>query len=88
MPCEIDWVCVSPKHQNDFIIKRGDELKLIFPQKKINPKSLEKLNFKYFFLQPMDGPNIRKNIKKTYAFCNENKKWNVSLQLHKMIGIR
>ena len=88
LPCEIDWVCVSPKHEKDFVLKKGDELKLIFPQNKINPKSLENLNFKYFFLQPMDGPYLKKNLKKTYEFCNKNKKWKVSLQLHKMLGLR
>ena len=36
----------------------------------------------------MDGLNLKKNIKKTYEFCNKNKKWNVSLQIHKMINIR
>jgi len=87
LPCKVDWVCVSPKHENDFVLKKGDELKLIFPQKKINPKSLENLNFKHFFLQPMDGPNLKSNIKKTYAFCDKNKKWNISLQLHKIAGM-
>ena len=87
LPCEVDWVCVSPKHENDFVLKKGDELKLIFPQKKINPKSLENLNFKHFFLQPMDGPNLKNNIKKTYDFCNKNKKWNVSLQIHKIVDM-
>ena len=88
MPCKVDWVCVSPKHENDFVLKKGDELKLIFPQKNINPKSLENLNFKYFFLQPMDGPNLKNNIKKTYDFCDKNKKWNVSLQIHKIVGMQ
>ena len=87
LPCKIDWVCVSPKHETDFILKKGDELKLIFPQEKINPKSFEHLKFKYFFLQPMDGPNLKSNIKKTYAFCDKNKRWNVSLQLHKIVGM-
>ena len=68
-------------------LKKGDELKLIFPQEKINPKSFEHLKFKYFFLQPMDGPNLKSNIKKTYAFCDKNKRWNVSLQLHKIVGM-
>jgi organic radical activating enzyme len=87
LPCKIDWVCVSPKDENNFVLKKGDELKLIFPQKKVNPKSLENLKFKHFFLQPMDGPNLKSNIKKTYAFCDKNKKWNVSLQLHKIAGV-
>ena len=88
LPCQIDWVCVSPKHEKKFILKKGDELKLIYPQEKINPKNLENLKFKHFFLQPMDGPNLKENIKKTYAYCNKNKKWNISLQLHKIIGIQ
>ena len=87
LPCKVDWVCVSPKNKNDFVLKKGDELKLIFPQKEINPKCLEKLSFKYFFLQPMDGPDLKKNIKKTYDFCVKNKKWNVSLQIHKIVNI-
>ena len=87
LPCKVDWVCVSPKDKDNFILKKGDELKLIFPQKKVNPKSLENLKFKHFFLQPMDGPNLKSNIKKTYAFCDKNKKWNVSLQLHKIAGM-
>ena len=87
LPCKVDWVCVSPKNKNDFVLKKGDELKLIFPQKEINPKCLEKLSFKYFFLQPMDGPDLKKNIKKTYDFCVKNKKWNVSLQIHKIVNM-
>ena len=87
LPCQVDWVCVSPKHESDFILKKGDELKLIFPQKKMNPKNLEKLKFKYFFLQPMDGPNLKNNIQKTYEFCVKNKRWNMSLQLHKIIDM-
>ena len=87
LPCKIDWVCVSPKDENNFVLKKGDELKLVYPQKKIDPKNFEKLKFNYFFLQPMDGLNLKKNIKKTHAYCSRNKKWKVSLQLHKMIGM-
>ena len=61
---------------------------MVFPQKKINPKNLENLKFKYFFLQPMDGPNLKENIKKTYEYCDKNKKWNVSLQIHKIVGMQ
>ena len=53
-------------------LKKGDELKLIFPQKKVNPKNLENLKFKYFFLQPMDGPNLKSNIKKTYKIVGKD----------------
>ena len=55
LPCKVDWVCVSPKHENKFILKKGDELKLIFPQKKINPKNLENLKFKHFFYNQWMG---------------------------------
>ena len=50
-------------------------------------ENFEKLKFNYFFLQPMDGLNLKKNIKKTHAYCSRNKKWKVSLQLHKIAGM-
>ena len=44
-----DWICVSPKENSLWKLKDGDELKIVYPQNKFNYKSLEKLNFKFFF---------------------------------------
>jgi len=65
-PQGIDWICVSPKTKADFILKKGNELKIVFPQSGINPRQHENLEFEHFFIQPMDGKNkkkISKNLK-------------------------
>tara|TARA_B100000427_G_C15502316_1_gene592561 strand:- start:926 stop:1555 length:630 start_codon:yes stop_codon:yes gene_type:complete len=86
-PPGIDWICVSPKANADFILTSGNELKLVFPQNKVNPRKYEKLNFDYFFIQPMDGINQKVNIKKSKEFVMKNPQWSLSLQTHKIIGI-
>ena len=32
---------VSPKANADFVLKTGDELKIVFPQSKINPRNMK-----------------------------------------------
>jgi organic radical activating enzyme len=66
----------------------GSELKLVFPQDKARPELFESLNFKYFFLQPMDGPEQQKNIALAIQYCMDHPKWRLSLQSHKLTGIR
>lgn len=86
-PDGLDWVCVSPKA--DSILKQtsGDELKLVFPQTKAMPEHFEKLAFRNFYLQAMDGPETEANIKAVIAYCLAHPQWKLSLQTHKMIGI-
>ena len=86
-PPGIDWICVSPKANANFIVKTGNELKLVFPQNKINPKKYEKLSFDHFFIQPLDDVNQKQNIKKSKEFIMKNPLWSLSLQTHKTMGI-
>ena len=86
-PPGIDWVCVSPKAGAPFLLKAGNELKLVFPQPGIDPAVLETLPFGHFWVQPMDGPAGAANTKAAVAFCLANPKWRLSLQTHKIIGI-
>lgn len=86
-PDGIDWLCVSPKAGAPFILKSGTELKLIFPQSGINPQELETLDFKHFWLQPMDGHARDKNTALAVQYCLDNPRWRVSLQTHKLMGI-
>jgi len=86
-PQGIDWICVSPKANADFILKSGNELKIVYPQDGINLKKHENLNFEYFFIQPMDGDNQKINIKKSKEFIMKNPRWRLSLQTHKIMGI-
>ena len=85
-PENIDWICVSPKENINLVQTYGDELKLVFPQKTIKPKDFEKLNFKNFLLQPMDGPEIKNNTINARKFCSNNNNWKLSLQTHKILG--
>jgi 7-carboxy-7-deazaguanine synthase (Cx14CxxC type) len=50
----IDWVCVSPKAGTEVIQRRGNELKLVWPQPGIDPAELENWQFDHFLVQPMD----------------------------------
>ena len=48
-PENIDWICVSPKQGADFNLKYGNELKLVYPQKGLEPKNFKHLDFDHFF---------------------------------------
>ncbi len=86
-PENIDWICVSPKKGAKFNLNYGDELKLVYPQEEFEPNRFESLNFNHFFLQPMDGPNLQRNILQSVSYCIENPLWRLSLQTHKIMGI-
>jgi 7-carboxy-7-deazaguanine synthase (Cx14CxxC type) len=86
-PPGIDWVCVSPKADGPFVLKAGNELKLVFPQDGIDPAGLQTLKFDHFWVQPMDGPARAANTEAAVAFCLANPIWRLSLQTHKVIGI-
>lgn len=86
-PAGIDWLCISPKAGALLEQKRGTELKLVFPQPGLDPALLESLDFKYFWLQPMDGPDQNANIQAAIRYCMAHPKWGLSLQTHKLTGI-
>ena len=85
VPEGIDWVCVSPKSGAELVVTRGDELKVVYPQQ-TDPRVYEQLTFEHFFIQPMDGVNG--SLAASIRFCAENPRWRLSLQTHKLIGIR
>lgn len=86
-PNGIDWVCVSPKANADFVLKSGDELKLVYPQENAPPEKFAHLDFKHFYLQPMDGPETDKNIQLAMDYCLKHPQWKLSLQTHKILDI-
>jgi 7-carboxy-7-deazaguanine synthase len=67
-PSSLDWVCVSPKARAHLVQRSGSELKLVFPQKDFDPALLETFEFDYFFLQPMDGPQVAANTREAIAY--------------------
>ena len=87
-PQGIDWICVSPKAGAPLALKKGDEVKLVFPQPGAEPDKFEALEFRHFFLQPMDGPAREENTRRAIDYCLAHPRWRLSLQSHKLIGIR
>ena len=87
-PVGIDWICMSPKAGADLVLKRGQELKLVFPQSGGEPERYHDLAFENFFLQPMDGPEKEQNIRLATRYCLAHPEWRLSLQTHKILGIR
>lgn len=88
VPPGIDWVCVSPKAGADLVVARGDELKLVYPQPTALPERFANLDFRHFFLQPMDGPSRDEHTRAAIAYCLEHPQWRLSLQTHKLTGLK
>jgi len=87
-PRGIDWICVSPKADAPLALTAGNELKLVFPQSTAMPERFEQLNFRYFFLQPMDGPEREQNTELAVEYCLAHPRWRLSMQTHKLLGLR
>ena len=93
VPKGVDWVCVSPKAGSDLIVLQADEIELVIPQ--VGHTSIEtllarfeKMDYRNRFLQAMDGPNLQENMALAVRLCQKRPLWRLSIQTHKMIGIR
>jgi organic radical activating enzyme len=80
---------VSPKAGAPLVLTAGDELKLVYPQREpeAQPERFEGLDFRHFFLQPMDGPERAASTAAAVAYCLAHPRWRMSLQTHKLLGI-
>lgn len=84
----IDWITVSPKADAKLVQVTGNELKLVYPQEKAKPEDFAHLGFSHFFLQPMDGPDVEANTAAASEYCMAHPQWRLSIQTHKLIGLR
>ena len=87
-PDGIDWICMSPKANTEIKLRKGSEVKVIYPQKNLNPDNFNVLDFKNFYIQPMDSENYEDNVSQSVKYCMQNPNWKLSLQTHKILGIR
>ncbi|GGX77892.1 7-carboxy-7-deazaguanine synthase [Litchfieldella qijiaojingensis] len=90
IPAGIDWLCVSPKGASRLVVESGDELKLVYPQPDAPPERFSHLDFRYFYLQPMDLAPLSgagDTMAETVAYCLRVPQWQLSLQTHKIVGI-
>ena len=87
-PKGIDWICMSPKANTDIQLTEGSEIKVIYPQENLDPADFNNMNFSNYYIQPMDSKDYETNVSKSVEFCMQNSKWRLSLQTHKILGIR
>jgi 7-carboxy-7-deazaguanine synthase (Cx14CxxC type) len=88
VPSDIDWICVSPKASVELAQVSGEELKLVYPQAGADPEKYANLNFRHFFLQPMDGIGREQATRQALEYVLAHPQWRISLQLHKILGVR
>jgi len=88
VPDGIDWVCVSPKANVPIVVRKADELKIVYPQDGLDPKDFAAFKAKYYYLQAMDNDDLKENRDKTVEYCLNNQQWRLSLQIHKVLQIK
>lgn len=86
-PAGLDWICVSPKAGTDVVQRRGDELKLVWPQQGIDPERLLGWDFRHFLIQPMDCAEAEAAREAAIRYVDEHPRWRLGLQTHKLLGL-
>jgi len=84
----IDWVCISPKAGSAVVQRSGDELKLVWPQPGTDLEEIETWEFAHFLIQPMDSAEAQANVAAALALAMDRPKWRLTLQTHKLLGLR
>ncbi|MBA4047268.1 MAG: 7-carboxy-7-deazaguanine synthase [Sphingomonas sp.] len=84
----LDWVCVSPKAGSDVVQRRGDELKLVWPQPGTDIDAIEGWDFVHWLVQPMDGPALAEATQAAIDLVMAQPRWRLTLQSHKLLGLR
>lgn len=83
----LDWLCISPKTGTEVVQRRGDELKLVWPQAGIDPAQLESWDFAHFLVQPMDCADREAALQAAIGLVMARPRWRLSLQAHKVVGL-
>lgn len=84
----LDWLCVSPKAGSQVVQRTGDELKLVWPQAGIDPAELEGWAFRHHLVQPLDDPRAAENRAAAVALAMARPQWRLTIQAHKVAGLR
>lgn len=84
----VDWICVSPKAGTTVVQRQGDELKMVWPQPGLDVDEIERWDFRHLLVQPMDGANAADAQAAAIRFVLAHPRWRLSLQTHKLLGLR
>jgi len=90
-PEGIDWLCVSPKAGAPWVQRQGHELKLVWPQPGFSladMQAMQTLPFSHHRLQPLDDVLQKRNTEICVDLCLQQPVWKLSMQTHKVSGIR
>lgn len=89
LPEGIDWVTCSPKDR--CLLKCCDELKVVYLGADQDLSVYDGIRATHRFLQPCDTGNPDRNrilLHEAIEYCKSNPEWRLSLQTHKLTGIR
>lgn len=86
-PPGLDWLCISPKAGHPLVQRTGSELKVVVPQEGQSPLEFEDLEFSWFLVQPLDGPDLAASTAHAVKHCLQHPRWRLSVQTHKTLGI-
>jgi len=84
----IDWICISPKAGSIVVQRAGHELKLVWPQAGSDIGDIETWDFDHLLLQPLDDQRSDANRKACVDLVMKRPQWRLSLQTHKLLGLR
>ena len=89
LPPAIDWVTCSPKVLEQTVILQPQELKVVYEGQDM--QAYDRFQAQVYSLQPCDTGDATKNaalLQQTIDYVLQHPKWRLSLQTHKLIGVR
>ena len=86
LPAGIDWITMSPKLGGPVVLEKADELKLVLAPG-VEPSAWAGFPATWHFLQPCDDGG-HTNVADVTAYIQAHPAWRLSLQTHKLLGIR
>lgn len=82
------WITLSPKAETELQQFDCNELKVAWPQN-IDLEGLrEQVSGSYNYLQPIDGPRLKENTTACIEYIQAHPWWRLSVQTHKLVGLR
>ncbi|MBQ9559688.1 MAG: radical SAM protein [Bacteroidaceae bacterium] len=91
LPPSINWVTCSPKSMDSTVVRRPHELKVVYQgNEDLTPYERE-FEAQVYCLQPCDTGNAERNatvLRAAVAYVLGHPRWRLSLQTHKLIGVR
>ncbi len=83
LPEEVDWVTCSPKEGGECVLKKIDELKVVFLGQDVD-EIASRYPAMHYFLQPCSCSNTTETVE----YILSHPYWRLSLQTHKLINIQ